>query len=149
MNGNLCRCGTYPRIRDAIGQAAGLWPRAVTRSGWPLPRSRRCSRSRSRSWPTRSIRKATDLENPVGCRKLRHRLWPAGSGINRDMRVPREEQALPAKGEARRVEGRGRIEASHERRLATVFGPVRRITRQDSFVIKRFFGRSVVLPHEH
>jgi isoquinoline 1-oxidoreductase beta subunit len=22
MNGNLCRCGTYPRIRDAIGQAA-------------------------------------------------------------------------------------------------------------------------------
>jgi isoquinoline 1-oxidoreductase subunit beta len=23
MNGNLCRCGTYPRIRDAIGQAAG------------------------------------------------------------------------------------------------------------------------------
>jgi isoquinoline 1-oxidoreductase subunit beta len=23
MNGNLCRCGTYPRIRHAIGQAAG------------------------------------------------------------------------------------------------------------------------------
>ena len=23
MNGNLCRCGTYPRIRKAIGQAAG------------------------------------------------------------------------------------------------------------------------------
>jgi len=23
MNGNLCRCGTYPRIRDAIRQAAG------------------------------------------------------------------------------------------------------------------------------
>jgi isoquinoline 1-oxidoreductase beta subunit len=23
MNGNLCRCGTYPRIRDAIGEAAG------------------------------------------------------------------------------------------------------------------------------
>jgi isoquinoline 1-oxidoreductase beta subunit len=23
MNGNLCRCGTYPRIRDAIAQAAG------------------------------------------------------------------------------------------------------------------------------
>ena len=22
MNGNLCRCGTYPRIRDAIGEAA-------------------------------------------------------------------------------------------------------------------------------
>src|SRR4029079_3044953 len=22
MNGNLCRCGTYPRIRDAIGDAA-------------------------------------------------------------------------------------------------------------------------------
>src|SRR3954463_16009285 len=22
MNGNLCRCGTYPRIRDAIGHAA-------------------------------------------------------------------------------------------------------------------------------
>src|SRR5580700_10175014 len=23
MNGNLCRCGTYPRIRDAIREAAG------------------------------------------------------------------------------------------------------------------------------
>jgi isoquinoline 1-oxidoreductase alpha subunit len=22
MNGNLCRCGTYPRIRQAIHQAA-------------------------------------------------------------------------------------------------------------------------------
>jgi hypothetical protein len=65
------------------------------------------------------------------------------------MRGPREEQALPARGEARRVEGRSRIERSHERRLATVFGPVRRITRQDLFVIKIFFERSVVLPHEH
>ena len=24
MNGNLCRCGTYPRIREAIRRAAGL-----------------------------------------------------------------------------------------------------------------------------
>jgi len=24
MSGNLCRCGTYPRIRAAIKQAAGL-----------------------------------------------------------------------------------------------------------------------------
>ena len=24
MNGNLCRCGTYPRIREAIHHAAGL-----------------------------------------------------------------------------------------------------------------------------
>jgi isoquinoline 1-oxidoreductase subunit alpha len=23
MNGNLCRCGTYPRIREAIHHAAG------------------------------------------------------------------------------------------------------------------------------
>jgi isoquinoline 1-oxidoreductase alpha subunit len=23
MSGNLCRCGTYPRIRQAIHQAAG------------------------------------------------------------------------------------------------------------------------------
>ena len=41
-----------------------------------------------------------------------------------DLRALREEQALPAKGEARRVEGRGRIERGHERMLATVFGPV-------------------------
>jgi hypothetical protein len=42
------------------------------------------------------------------------------------MRVPRVEQALPAKGEARRVEGRCRIERGHERGLATVFGPLTR-----------------------
>ncbi len=41
-----------------------------------------------------------------------------------DLRALREEQALPAEGEARRVEGRGRIERGHERGLATVFGPV-------------------------
>lgn len=41
-----------------------------------------------------------------------------------DLRALREEQALPAKGEARRVEGRGRIERGHERMLATVFGTV-------------------------
>jgi hypothetical protein len=45
------------------------------------------------------------------------------------MHVPREEQALPAKGEARRVEGRGRIERDHERGLATVFGPLTRQPR--------------------
>ncbi|TNC16396.1 (2Fe-2S)-binding protein [Methylobacterium terricola] len=28
MSGNLCRCGTYPRIRAAIKQAAGLTPKA-------------------------------------------------------------------------------------------------------------------------
>jgi len=26
MSGNLCRCGTYPRIREAIHQAAGAGP---------------------------------------------------------------------------------------------------------------------------
>ena len=41
-----------------------------------------------------------------------------------DLRALREEQALPAKGEARRAEGRGRIERGHERDLATVFGTV-------------------------
>jgi hypothetical protein len=41
-----------------------------------------------------------------------------------DLRALREEQALPAQGEARRVEGRGRIERGHERMLATVFGSV-------------------------
>jgi hypothetical protein len=40
------------------------------------------------------------------------------------LRALREEQALPAEGEARRVEGRGRVERGHERGLATVFGPV-------------------------
>src|SRR5260370_1364293 len=39
-------------------------------------------------------------------------------------RAAREEQALPAEGEARRVAGRGRVERGHERGLATVFGPV-------------------------
>ena len=41
-----------------------------------------------------------------------------------DLRAAREEQALPAEGEARRVAGRGRVERGHERGLATVFGPV-------------------------
>jgi len=41
-----------------------------------------------------------------------------------DLRALREEQALPAEGQARRVEGRGRIERGHERMLATVFGTV-------------------------
>jgi isoquinoline 1-oxidoreductase subunit beta len=34
MNGNLCRCGTYPRIRAAIGQAAGTL--AAGRAPGPL-----------------------------------------------------------------------------------------------------------------
>ena len=41
-----------------------------------------------------------------------------------DLRALREEQALPGEGEARRVEGRGRVERGHERMLATVFGTV-------------------------
>jgi hypothetical protein len=40
------------------------------------------------------------------------------------LRALREEQALPAQGEARRVEGRGRIGRGHERMLATVSGTV-------------------------
>ena len=42
-----------------------------------------------------------------------------------DLRAAREEQALPAGGEARRVAGLERVERGHERGLATVFGPVR------------------------
>ena len=30
MNGNLCRCGTYPRIRRAIRRAAQMTSRAIT-----------------------------------------------------------------------------------------------------------------------
>jgi hypothetical protein len=41
-----------------------------------------------------------------------------------DLRAIREQEALPAKGEARRVAGRGWVERGHERGLATVFGPV-------------------------
>jgi hypothetical protein len=41
-----------------------------------------------------------------------------------DLRAIREEQALPAAGEARQVGGRGRVERGHERMLATVFGTV-------------------------
>jgi xanthine dehydrogenase iron-sulfur cluster and FAD-binding subunit A len=29
MNGNLCRCGTYLRIREAIHKAAAMPPRNV------------------------------------------------------------------------------------------------------------------------
>ena len=41
-----------------------------------------------------------------------------------DLRALREEQALPAEGQARRAAGRSRVERGHERALATVFGPV-------------------------
>jgi hypothetical protein len=41
-----------------------------------------------------------------------------------DLRALREEQALAAGRDQRRVDGRGRIERGHERMLATVFGPV-------------------------
>ena len=40
------------------------------------------------------------------------------------LRVIREQEALLAGRDQRRVEGRGRIERGHERGLATVFGPV-------------------------
>ena len=57
MSGNLCRCGTYPRIRAAIHDAAGTLI-ARPRAG-PLvaPAGARGSADlRPRSWPTRSIR---------------------------------------------------------------------------------------------
>jgi hypothetical protein len=41
-----------------------------------------------------------------------------------DLRALREEQALTAGRDRRRVAGRGRVERGHERMLATVFGPV-------------------------
>jgi hypothetical protein len=41
-----------------------------------------------------------------------------------DLRALREEQALSAGRDQRRVDGRGRVERGHERMLATVFGPV-------------------------
>jgi hypothetical protein len=41
-----------------------------------------------------------------------------------DLRAIREQEALPADRDQRRVEGRGRVERGHERLLATVFGPV-------------------------
>ena len=41
-----------------------------------------------------------------------------------DLRAIREQEALPASREQRRVEGRSRVERDHERMLATVFGPV-------------------------
>ena len=41
-----------------------------------------------------------------------------------DLRTIREQETLPAEGEARRVGGRGRVERGHERGLATVFGRV-------------------------
>jgi hypothetical protein len=41
-----------------------------------------------------------------------------------DLRAIREQEALPAGRDQRRVEGRGRVERGHERMLATVFGTV-------------------------
>jgi isoquinoline 1-oxidoreductase subunit alpha len=35
MNGNLCRCGTYSRIRDAIKRAATMGPSTQTASARP------------------------------------------------------------------------------------------------------------------
>jgi isoquinoline 1-oxidoreductase alpha subunit len=37
MDGNICRCGTYQRIRAAIKDAAGLPPVQVTAPALPLP----------------------------------------------------------------------------------------------------------------
>jgi isoquinoline 1-oxidoreductase alpha subunit len=33
MNGNLCRCGTYLRIREAIHRAAAMSPTPATQAG--------------------------------------------------------------------------------------------------------------------
>ena len=33
MNGNLCRCGTYLRIREAIHKAAAMAPTPATQAG--------------------------------------------------------------------------------------------------------------------
>ncbi|HEX8009306.1 MAG TPA: ISKra4 family transposase, partial [Trebonia sp.] len=41
-----------------------------------------------------------------------------------DLRAVREQEALPADRDQRRVAGRSRVERGHERGLATVFGPV-------------------------
>jgi len=41
-----------------------------------------------------------------------------------DLRAVREQEALPASRDQRRVQGRGRVERGHERGLATVFGTV-------------------------
>jgi len=34
MSGNICRCGTYGRIRAAIKQASGQAPAAATKAAW-------------------------------------------------------------------------------------------------------------------
>jgi isoquinoline 1-oxidoreductase alpha subunit len=39
MDGNICRCGTYQRIRAAIKEAAGLPPVTVTAPTLPLPQA--------------------------------------------------------------------------------------------------------------
>ncbi len=41
MNGNLCRCGTYLRIRKAIHKAAGIQPNASAQARRSEPRSKR------------------------------------------------------------------------------------------------------------
>ncbi|WP_267967028.1 (2Fe-2S)-binding protein [Amycolatopsis acidiphila] len=42
MNGNLCRCGTYPRIRKAIGEAS-----EALATAWSLPENSATKRSGS------------------------------------------------------------------------------------------------------
>jgi isoquinoline 1-oxidoreductase alpha subunit len=39
MNGNLCRCGTYLRIRAAVHKAAELASAGATRSAVPAARN--------------------------------------------------------------------------------------------------------------
>lgn len=89
----------------------------------PFTRSRACFESLAGDLAAGRAREMThdQLEELVGTRgrELERQLLQD----HLDLRAIREEQALPA-GQARRVEGRGRVERGHERMLATVFGTV-------------------------
>ena len=71
MSGNLCRCGTYPRIRAAIKQAAAKGVQAMSA---PRPRPRvRClvpMSAAAASWPGSAPARSS---SPSACREPRRR----------------------------------------------------------------------------
>jgi hypothetical protein len=90
----------------------------------PFARSRTCFESLAEDLAGSRAREMThdQLEELAGARgrELERQLLQE----HLDLRAVREEQALPAGRDQRRVAGRSRVERGHERGLATVVGPV-------------------------
>src|ERR1700739_4026257 len=90
----------------------------------PFARSRVCFESLAEDLASGRAGEMThdQLEELIGTRgrEVQRQLLQDHPGL----RAIREQEALPAGRDQRRVEGRDRVERGHERMLATVFGPV-------------------------